>query len=112
MRVSRRRASEGMIGVAFPLEDYHNDVQEVMDRRQLAVEDAFEWNEEGDEEVYKGLPIQMERLYYSFIWDRYGNMEIDQMAMMDAGIRIDPTNKNLNLEEEIKKLVNKDQLIA
>lgn len=34
------------------------------------------------------------------------------MAMMDAGIRIDPTNKNLNLAEEIKKLVNKDQVIA
>jgi hypothetical protein len=29
----------------------------MMDRRQAAVEEAFEWNEEGDEEVYKGLPI-------------------------------------------------------
>ena len=84
----------------------------MMDRRQAAVEEAFEWNEEGDEEVYKGLPIQNERLFYSFIWDRFGNMDIDHLAMLDAGIRIDPTNKNLNLEEEIKKLVNKDQMLA
>lgn len=105
VRVAMRRASEGMIGVIFPMEDYHNELQEVMDLRQAAVEEAFELNEEGDEEVYRGLPIQMERLYYSFIWDRYGNLEIDQAAMLDAGIRIDPTNKNLNLEEEIKKLV-------
>jgi hypothetical protein len=39
-------------------------------------------------------------------------MDIDHLAMLDAGIRIDPTNKNLNLEEEIKKLVNKDQMLA
>lgn len=87
-------------------------MEEWVDRRQAAIEDAFLWNEDGDEEIYQGMPIERDRLYYSFIWDRYGNMEIDQMAMMDAGIRIDPTNKNLNLAEEIKKLVNKDQIIA
>ena len=29
--------------------------------------------------------------------------------MADAGIHIDPTNKNLNLKEEIMKLVNRGQ---
>lgn len=37
-------------------------------------------------------------------------MEFDAGAMMDAGIRIDPTNKNLNLKEEIKKLVKKEKI--
>jgi hypothetical protein len=58
-----------------------------------------------------GVPIVRDRLFYSFIWDRFGNVEIDEKVMMDAGIRIDPTNKNINLKEEIKKLVNKDKEI-
>lgn len=41
VRIQRRRASDGMIGVQFPLEDYHNDLGEWVERRQQGVEDAF-----------------------------------------------------------------------
>jgi hypothetical protein len=75
----------------------------MLERRQQAMDLAFVWR--GEEEEYKGVPVERDRLHYSFIWDRYGEQEIDQQAMLDAGIRIDPTNKNLNLKEEIKKLV-------
>lgn len=108
VRIQHRRASDGLVGVNFPFEDYHEDIEVMVDDRAFAVEDAFEWNEAGDEEIYQGLPIIRDRLHYSFIWDRYGEVNIDTMAVMEAGIRIDPTNKNLNLKEEIKKLVQKD----
>ena len=35
---------------------------------------------------------------------------VDDNAIMDGGIRIDPTNANLNLKDEINKLINKQHI--
>jgi hypothetical protein len=45
VRIHRRRGSDGLIGVTFPFEDYHEDLAALLDDRQTALEDAFRWNE-------------------------------------------------------------------
>jgi hypothetical protein len=57
--------------------------------------------------MYIGMPIGRDRLFYSFIWDRYSLFTVDTNAILDGGIRIDPTNKNINLKAEIGKLIKK-----
>jgi hypothetical protein len=57
--------------------------------------------------MYIGMPIGRDRLFYSFIWDRYSLFTVDTNAIQDGGIRIDPTNKNINLKAEIGKLIKK-----
>jgi hypothetical protein len=56
------------------------------------------------------LAITRDRLNYSFIWDRYSLFTVDENALMDGGITIDPTNKNINLKAEISKLVKKQHI--
>jgi len=107
VRIHRRRGSDGLIGVTFPFEDYHEDLPVVLDDRQTALEEAFVWNEAAQEEEYIGMPIMRDRLSYSFIWDRYSLFTVDTNAILDGGIRIDPTNKNINLKAEISKLIKK-----
>ncbi len=51
-----------------------------------------------------------DRLHYSFIWDRYSLFNVDTNAILDGGIRIDPTNKNINLKAEINKLIKKSNI--
>lgn len=48
----KRRASDGLLGVNFPFDDYHDDINVMVEQRGYAVENAFDWNENGDEEVY------------------------------------------------------------
>jgi 4-hydroxy-3-methylbut-2-en-1-yl diphosphate synthase IspG/GcpE len=109
VRLHRRRGSDGLVGVTFAFEDYHEDLPVMLEDRQYAVYDAFKWIKEEQEDVYQGLPIVRDRLHYSFIWDKYAFIKVDHGLMRDAGIRIDPTNKNINLKDEIKKLINKDK---
>lgn len=53
------------------------------------------------------MPVTRDRLYYSFIWDRYSLFTVDTNAILDGGIRIDPTNKNIDMKAEINKLIKK-----
>ena len=93
--------------MTFPFEDYHEDLPIIMEDRQTALEDAFRWNDAEQEEAYIGMPIGRDRLFYSFIWDRFSLFTVDTNAILDGGIRIDPTNKNINLKAEIGKLIKK-----
>ena len=52
VRVPRRRASDGLIGVVFPMVDYHKEMKEMIERRQLAVHDAFVWHPQDEEDIY------------------------------------------------------------
>jgi hypothetical protein len=56
------------------------------------------------------MPVARDRLNYSFIWDRYQLFSVDENAIMDGGINIDPTNANLNLKAEISKLIKKQHI--
>lgn len=51
------------------------------------------------------MPIEGDRLFYSFIWDRYAEQDFDEIGMAHAGIIIDPTNKNIDMKAQIRKLV-------
>jgi hypothetical protein len=41
VRKHRRRGSDGLIGVTFPIEDYREELNQVMEERAQALEDAF-----------------------------------------------------------------------
>ena len=69
--------------------------------------DCFVYNEFEEEEIYQGMSIERDRIFYSFIWDRFELQENDNNA--GAAIVIDPTNKNINMKKEIKKLVKKEK---
>ncbi len=110
VRKHRRRGSDGLIGVTFPIEDYREELNQMIEERATALEEAFQWDELEEEDMYQGLPIARDRLNYSFIWDRYQLFSVDEAALADGGITIDPTNKNLNLKAEISKLINKQHV--
>ena len=76
----------------------------MLDERGTVVEEAFKWNEKGDEEVYQGIPLVRDRFYYSFIWDRFGDADMEK-GDLGGGILVDPTNQNLDIDREIRKLV-------
>ena len=82
----------------------------MIEERGVSLEEAFKWDDLEDEDVYQGLPIARDRLHYSFIWDRFQLFSVDENALADGGITIDPTNKNLNLKAEISKLINKQHI--
>ncbi len=89
------------------MEDYYIEFKEMKQRREAAVADCFIYNEFEEEEVYQGMQIERDRIFYSFIWDRYELQENDNAFA--AAIVIDPTNKNINMKKEIRKLVKKEK---
>ena len=82
----------------------------MIEERAVALEEGFKWDDDEDEDIYQGLPVARDRLHYSYIWDRYQLFSVDENALADGGITIDPTNKNLNLKAEISKLINKQHI--
>ena len=110
VRKHRRRGSDGLIGVTFPIEDYREELNQMLEERGQTIEEAFKWDDLDDEDIYQGMPIARDRLNYSYIWDSYQMFSVDDNAIMDGGIRIDPTNANLNLKDEINKLINKQHI--
>ena len=87
-------------------------MQQIIEDRTVALEEAFRYNKVENEEEYIGLPVVRDRLHYSFIWDRFSLFTVDTNAILDGGIRIDPTNKNINLKAEIGKLIKKTNVTA
>jgi hypothetical protein len=84
VRVRGRRGSDGMIGVVIPFEDYHEDIEKQIEKKK---------NQCDDNKI--DFPITKDRLYYSFIWDRFTFYDADNDQDI---IRIDPTDKKLNMQ--------------
>ena len=92
------------------MEDYYVEYREMRFRREAAVQDCFVYNEFEQEEVYQGMSIERDRIFYSFIWDRFAMQETENAV--GGAIIIDPTNKNINMKKEIKKLVRYEKELA
>lgn len=92
VRVRGRRGSDGMIKVGWFVEDYHDDLAKMIEKKKL----------QREENPYD-IPVTRDRLHYSFIWDRYHFAEADNIADI---IKIDPTDKNVDLGEQIQKYLN------
>jgi hypothetical protein len=53
VRVLHRRGSDGLIGVNFPFEDFHEEIDVMKEDRIMVLEtDGFKWSLADDEEVY------------------------------------------------------------
>ncbi len=52
VRKHRRRGSDGLIGVTFPIEDYREELNQMIEERAVALEEAFKWDDLEDEDIY------------------------------------------------------------
>ena len=57
-----------MMGVACPLEEFHDDLQKVLEKKKL----------QREENPYE-VPVLRDRLQYSFLWDRFTFLEADNV---------------------------------
>ena len=52
VRKHRRRGSDGLIGVTFPIEDYREELNQMLEERNAGLEEAFKWDVLEDEDIY------------------------------------------------------------